>query len=178
MSRVGRKPIEIPSGVKVTVTSNNVEVQGAKGKLDYKADDRFKIEVKDNKVVVSSPSDERKDMAKHGLIRTLIQNMVKGVTEGYKKELEIQGVGFKAQVQGKKLTLNLGYSHPIVFEAPDGITLQAPKQNQLIISGIDKSKVGEVAAHIRDYYLPEPYKGKGIRYAREYVRHKAGKTVA
>lgn len=178
MSRVGRRPVDIPSGVKVTCAGNVVSIEGAKGKLEYKFDERFKIEVKDNKVIVSRPSEDRKDKAMHGLIRSYVKNMTIGVTEGYKKELEIRGVGYKAQVQGRKLTMNLGFSHPAVYEAPEGITLQAPKPTQIVVSGIDKAKVGEVAAEIREYYLPEPYKGRGIRYFGEYVRHKAGKTVA
>jgi len=178
MSRVGKRPITIPSGVKVTFANNVINVQGSKGKLDYGVDERFKIEIKDNKVTVSRPSDNRFDMSKHGLIRTLIQNMIIGVTEGYKKELEIKGVGYKAQVQGQKLTMSLGFSHPAVYEVPKGITVQIPKPTQIVVSGTDKAKVGEVTAEIREYYLPEPYKGRGIRYVGEYVRHKAGKTVA
>jgi len=178
MSRVGKKPIAIPAGVKVTAANHVVTVQGPKGKLDLHMDDRFKVEIKDNKVTVIRPTDQREDSAKHGLYRTYILNMIIGVTQGYQKELEIHGVGFKAQVAGKKLTLNLGYSHPIDFMAPEGITLLAPKPNQLTVAGIDKIKVGEVAAKLRSFYLPEPYKGKGIRYFKEHVRHKAGKTVA
>ncbi len=178
MSRVGRKLITIPNGVKVTVTGNLINVQGPKGKLDYAMDEKFKAEVKDNKFSVSRPGDERKDMARHGLIRALVQNMIVGVTQGYTKELEIRGVGFKAQVQGKKLTLNLGYSHPIVYDIPEGITIQTPKPTQVVVSGIDNTKVGQISAKIRNFYLSEPYKGKGVRYLGEHVRQKAGKKVA
>ncbi|MDD5438918.1 MAG: 50S ribosomal protein L6 [Candidatus Omnitrophica bacterium] len=178
MSRVGKKPVPVPSDVKVSCVNNMVTIQGPKGKLDYKVDDRFKIEIKDNKIFITRPSEEHKDMSKHGLIRTLLLNNIIGVTKGYSKELEIRGVGFKALVQGKKLTLNLGYSHQIDYPIPDGITILAAKPTQLTVSGIDKAKVGEITAEIRDFYLPEPYKGKGIRYFNEYVRHKAGKTVA
>jgi len=178
MSRVGKKPVPVPSDVKASLADNVVTIQGPKGKLEYKVDSRFKVEIKDNKISIGRPSDDRIDMARHGLIRSLLQNNIIGVTKGYSKELEIRGVGFKAAVQGKKLLLNLGYSHQIDFSIPDGITIQAPKPTQVIISGIDKAKVGEVSAEIREFYLPEPYKGKGIRYLNEYVRHKAGKTVA
>jgi len=177
MSRVGRKPISIPSGVKVAVTNDVVSIQGPKGKLDYNILPRFEIEVKDNKITVKRPSEDRHDVARHGLTRSLLQNMIIGVTEGYKKELEIRGVGFKSQVQGNKLTLNLGYSHQIVYEAPEGVTIESGKTG-LTVKGIDKAKVGTVASVIRSFYLPEPYKGKGVRYVGEYVRHKAGKKVA
>lgn len=178
MSRVGKKPIILPGDVKASVTGSTVIIEGKKGTLEYAFDKRFKVEVKENKITVTSPSDERNDASRHGLIRTLINNMVTGVASGYSKELEIRGVGFKAEVQGKKLTMQLGYSHKINYDIPDDVTIQAPKPTQITITGIDKAKVGEVAAEIRDFYLPEPYKGKGIRYVGEYVRHKAGKTVA
>lgn len=178
MSRVGKRPLEIPSGVKAAFLNSVIRIEGPKGKLEYTVNDRFKIELKDNKIFVGRPSNERMDMSKHGLIRSLILNMIIGVTQGYVKHLEIRGVGFKAQVQGKKLTLQLGYSHSIDYAIPEGITIQSPKVTQIIVSGIDKSKVGEIAAEIREFCLPEPYKGKGIRYVGEYVRHKAGKTVA
>jgi len=178
MSRVGKTPIDIPKGVTVNYAANSVTIEGPKGKLIYKLKDRFSVELKDNTIIVKCPSEDRHDMAIHGLTRTLIKNMVIGVTQGYSKELEIRGVGFKAAVQGKRLTMQLGYSHPIIYDAPDGIIIQTPKPTQVHISGIDKAKVGEVAADIRKFYKPEPYKGKGIRYVGEYVRHKAGKTVA
>jgi len=178
MSRIGKKPLEVPKGVTVTLGHGEVTVKGPKGTLNYKYDNRFKVEQKDNVIKVMRPTEDAGDMAKHGLIRSLIKNMMQGVLNGYKKELEIRGVGFKAQVQGKKLTMQLGYSHPVVYMIPDGITISAPKATQIVVEGIDKSKIGEVAAEIREFYLPEPYKGKGIRYFQEYVRHKAGKTVA
>jgi len=178
MSRIGKKPLKIPSGVKVNVAGSTVNVEGPKGKLSYVMDPRFKIEIKGDSVTVIRPSDEKQDKATHGLIRSLVNNMMIGATDGYKKELEITGVGFKAQVQGKVLNIQLSYTHPINFNIPDGITVETPKPNLITIKGIDKAKVGEVAAEIRDYYRPEPYKGKGIKYAGEHVRRKAGKAVA
>jgi large subunit ribosomal protein L6 len=177
MSRVGKKPIDIPSNVKVALDGKTVKVEGPKGKLEQKVHQRINVEVKDDQVVVTRPSDIKLDKSLHGLTRSLIHNMIIGVTEGYKKELEIHGVGLRAQVQGKKLNLQLGFSHPVNFEIPQDITIVTPKPTQIEISGIDKQQVGEVAAEIRAYYKPEPYKGKGIRYKDEYVRRKAGKTV-
>ena len=178
MSRIGKKPVAIPGGVKAAVSANTISIEGPKGKLSYSFNPDFKVEVKDNAVIVTRPSDEKQDKATHGLIRSLVNNMIIGVTQGYKKELEITGVGFKAAVQGKVLNLQLSYSHPINFNIPDGIMVETPKPNLVTIKGIDKAKVGEVAAEIRDFYRPEPYKGKGIKYAGEHVRRKAGKAVA
>jgi large subunit ribosomal protein L6 len=178
MSRIGKKPVDIPSGVKVSAAQGSILVEGPKGKLTFPLPASFKIEVKDNKVAVTRPSDEKQDKATHGLIRSYINNMIIGVTKGYQKDLEISGVGFKAAIQGKILNIQLSYSHPINFNIPDGITIETPKPTQVIIKGIDKAKVGEVAAEIRDYYRPEPYKGKGIKYVGEHVRRKAGKAVA
>ena len=178
MSRIGKKPVDLPSGVKVAVANNVITVEGAKGKLQFNIPARFKVEVKDNKVIVTRPSEEKQDKATHGLIRSLINNMAIGVSAGYMKELEISGVGFKAAVQGKVLTIQLSYTHPINFNIPEGITIETPKPTNIVIKGIDKIKVGEVAAEIRDFYRPEPYKGKGIKYAGEHVRRKAGKAVA
>lgn len=179
MSRIGKKPVAIPAGVKVAVAGDNtITVEGKGGKLVYKADANFKIEVKDSKFSVSRPSDSKNDKSTHGLIRSLVNNMIIGVTEGYKKELEITGVGFKAAVQGKVLNIQLSYTHPINYAIPDGITVETPKPNLITIKGIDKAKVGGAAAEIRDYYRPEPYKGKGIKYSGEHVRRKAGKAVA
>ena len=178
MSRIGKKPVLIPSGVKATITESVITIEGKNGKLSYTMPARFKAQTKDNSVVVTRPSDEKQDKATHGLIRSLVNNMIIGVTEGYKKELEITGVGFKAAVQGKVLNLQLSYSHPINYNIPEGITVVTPKPNLVTITGIDKAKVGEVAAEIRDFYRPEPYKGKGIKYAGEHVRRKAGKAVA
>lgn len=178
MSRIGKKPIDIPSGVKVTVQDRSVVVEGPKGKTTRALPQRISVAVKDNRVQVERQGNIATDRALHGLIRALIANMIKGVTEGYKKEMEIVGVGFKAQVQGTKLTMALGFSHPVVFNAPEGIKIETPKPTQLVISGIDKEKVGEVAAELRAIYPPEPYKGKGIRYAGEAVRRKVGKAQA
>lgn len=178
MSRIGKKPIAIPAGVKASLAGNVMTIEGKNGKLSYAIPPRFKVEVKDNTITVFRPSDEKQDKATHGLIRSLLNNMIIGVTDGYKKELEITGVGFKAQVQGKVLNILLSYSHPINYNIPDGITIETPKPNLITIKGIDKAKVGEAAAEIRDYYRPEPYKGKGIKYVGEHVRRKAGKAVA
>ena len=177
MSRIGKKPVDLPSGVKVSIANNIITVEGSKGKLSYNIPPRFKVEVKDNKVIVTRPSEEKQDKATHGLIRSLINNMAIGVSSGYMKELEITGVGFKAAVQGKVLNIQLSYTHPINFNIPNGITVETPKPTNIIIKGIDKTMVGEVAAKIRDFYRPEPYKGKGIKYAGEHVRRKAGKAV-
>ena len=178
MSRIGKKPIAIPAGVKVTLAGMVMTIEGKNGKLSYKIPLRFKAEVKDGVISVSRPSDEKQDKSTHGLIRSLLNNMIIGVTEGYKKDLEISGVGFKAAVQGKVLNIQLSYTHPINFNIPEGITIETPKPTLINIKGIDKAKVGEVAAEIRDYYRPEPYKGKGIKYVGEHVRRKAGKAVA
>lgn len=179
MSRIGKKPISIPAGVKVSVAPDNtISVEGKSGKLSYKAPANFKVAVKDNQFSVSRPSDLKQDKAIHGLIRSLVNNMIIGVTAGYKKELEITGVGFKAAVQGKVLNIQLSYTHPINYNIPEGITIVTPKPNIIVVTGVDKAKVGEVAAQIRDYYRPEPYKGKGIKYSTEHVRRKSGKAVA
>ena len=178
MSRIGKKPVAVPAGVKAAVSGNVINIEGPKGKLNYAFKSGFKVEVKDNSVVVTRPSDAKQDKATHGLIRSLVSNMIIGVTEGYKKDLEITGVGFKAAVQGKVLNLQLSYSHPINYNIPDGILVETPKPTMISIKGIDKAKVGEVAAEIRDFYRPEPYKGKGIKYVGEHVRRKAGKAVA
>lgn len=177
MSRVGKKPILIPKNVKVSVTGNTVLVEGPKGKLIFDAHPNITVEAKADQIIVSRRSDEKSDMALHGLTRSLINNMVVGTTAGYQKELEIQGVGFRAQVSGKKIVLQLGFSHPVDFHIPEGIVIEAPKPTQIIVKGIDKQKVGETAAEIRAIFPPEPYKGKGIRYVGEYVRKKVGKAV-
>jgi large subunit ribosomal protein L6 len=178
MSRIGKKTVLVPGGTKVAVQGQTVTVEGPKGKLTYTAPERFRVEVKDNAVSVTRPSDEKQDKATHGLIRSLINNMIIGVTGGYTRELEISGVGFKAQAQGKVLNLQLSYTHPINYNVPEGITIETPKINIIVIKGADKAKVGEVAAEIRGFYEPEPYKGKGIKYSGEFVRRKAGKAVA
>ena len=178
MSRIGKKPVVIPQGVKVEFKDRVLSVEGPKGKLNMKVSDRISIEVKDNLVVVSRSTDTKMDKSLHGLYRALTANMIKGVTEGYVKELEIIGVGFKAAVQGSNLLLNLGFSHPVNFPIPEGIKIEAPKPTQLVIRGIDKEKVGEVATEIRAIYPPEPYKGKGVRFVGEYVKKKIGKAQA
>jgi len=177
MSRVGKKPIDIPAGVKATIENGNISVEGPKGKLEHRVPSGLKISEKDKKIVVESISPEQG--ALQGLTRSIVANLIKGVTEGYVKQLEIKGVGFKAQVQGAKtLEILLGFSHPVRYPIPEGITITAPKPTQIVVAGIDKVKVGEVAAEIRGYFKAEPYTGKGIRYVGEYVRHKAGKKVA
>lgn len=178
MSRIGKKPIQIPGAVKVNISNLKVMVEGPKGKLEYTMPAGFKAQVKDAALTVSRPSDEKKDQALHGLARSMINNMVKGVTDGYQKKLEIQGVGFKGQLQGKVLVLNLGFTHAINFQVPEGVVVEMPKPTEILVKGIDKQKVGQAAANIRSFYIPEPYKGKGIRYSGEYVRKKAGKAVA
>ncbi len=177
MSRIGKKPVVVPAGVKVTVQGQNVNVQGPKGKLDLKVHNRLKVSFKDNQVLVERPTDARTDRALHGLTRSLVQNMVVGVTQGYTKELEIVGVGFKAQVKGKVLNLALGYTHPIDFNIPEGIEIKLPNPTRVVVNGFDKQLVGQVAAEIRLFYEPEPYKGKGIHYVGEVIRRKQGKTV-
>jgi large subunit ribosomal protein L6 len=178
MSRIGKQPVKVPSGVKVSIKDSALNIEGPKGKLDLILPFGTKAEAVGSEIIVKRISDIKDHRMKHGLARALINNMVKGVTAGFSKDLEIQGVGFKAQLNGKKLVLNLGFSHPVEFDIPDGITILVPKPTQITVQGIDKQLVGEVSAKIRAFYKPEPYKGKGIRYANEYVRKKAGKTVA
>lgn len=178
MSRVGRKPIPILKGVSVTEKDGMVVVKGPKGELTAKVHPDISVEVGQSNISVARHSDEKPFRALHGLWRALIQNMVKGVTQGYSKKLEIVGVGYRAEMKGKKLQLMIGYSHPILFGAPDGITLETPTQTNIVISGIDKQLVGLVAAKIRSFRPPEPYKGKGIKYEGEYIRRKAGKAAA
>ena len=183
MSRIGKQPIDIPSGVTVNIDggSNVVEVKGPKGTLKQTVHPNMAIVQEDGKVLVSRPNDEKENRSLHGLTRSLINNMVVGVTEGFKKELDVFGIGYSAQKQGKAVTLRLGFSHQIVVEEPEGITIEAPQTNQpntakLIISGIDKQQVGQLAAEIRKMRPPEPYLGKGIKYVGERVRRKAGKA--
>ena len=177
MSRIGKKPVVLPGTVKANLQGQQFSVQGPKGKLELKVHPRLKIVVKDNQVTVERPTDIRTDRALHGLTRSLIQNMVNGVTQGYTKELEIIGVGFKAQLKGKILNLALGYTHPIDYNIPEGIEIKCPNPTRVAITGMDKQSVGQVAAELRGYYEPEPYKGKGIRYVGEQIRRKQGKTV-
>ncbi len=177
MSRIGRKPITIPAGVEVKVDSENtVTVKGPKGTLTKTMHPDMTIAVEGAEILVTRPDDEKLHRSLHGLTRTLIANMVEGVTNGYSKELEIRGVGYRAQLQGKTLHMNLGYSHPVDIEPVDGITIEVPAQNKVVISGIDKQLVGHFAANVRFKRPPEPYKGAGIRYVDEVVKHKEGKA--
>lgn len=177
MSRVGRLPIAIPAGVSVMVTPDNVvTVKGPKGELTKAMHKDMNIAVEDNQVVVTRPSDVKEHRALHGLTRALINNMVVGVTNGYAKTLQLVGVGYRVTAKGKGLTLNLGFSHPVEIEAVEGITFEIPDANTIVIKGIDKELVGDIAADIRNWRKPEPYKGKGIKYAGEYIRRKEGKT--
>ena len=179
MSRIGRMPIAVPAGVTVDIAENNkVTVKGPKGTLERVLPEAMDIKVDGEEVVVSRPNDLKKNKALHGLTRTLIYNMVVGVTEGYEKVLEVNGVGYRAQKQGKKLVLSLGYSHPVEMEDPEGIETVLDGQNIIIVKGIDKEKVGQYAAEIRSKREPEPYKGKGIKYDGEVIRRKEGKTGA
>ncbi len=176
MSRVGNAPIPIPDGVEVTVDGSHVTVKGPKGTLERTFHERVTIEVADGVATVRRPDDSRESKALHGLSRALLANMVAGVSQGYKKELQIIGVGYRAALKGRSLELQLGFSHPVSYTAPDGVDFEVPEPTKVIVSGIDKEKVGQVAAEIRKLRPPEPYKGKGIRYVDEYVRRKAGKA--
>ena len=177
MSRIGRMPIAIPAGVTVTIAENNkVTVKGPKGTLERVLPAEMSIKEEDGQIIVSRPSDLKKMKSLHGLTRTLINNMIVGVTAGYEKKLEINGVGYRAQKQGKKLVLSLGYSHPVEMEDPEGLESTMEGQNVIIVKGIDKEKVGQYAAEIRDKRRPEPYKGKGIKYADAVIRRNVGKT--
>lgn len=178
MSRVGRKPIPIASGVKVERQEQHLVVKGPKGELSTDVHPSIGFEVKDNQIRVTRANDLKENRALHGLWRALMQNMVVGVTSGYQKKLELVGVGYRAEMKGKKLQLQLGFSHPILFQAPAGITIEAPTQTNITVSGIDKQLVGLVAAKIRSFRPPEPYKGKGVKYEGEYIRRKAGKAAA
>jgi len=180
MSRIGKNPIPVPAGVTVTLKGNHVHVKGPKGELDFTAHTNMKVTMVDNQIVVERPNNAKENRSLHGLTRTLISNMVSGVTTGFEKQLEILGVGYRANTVGTKLNLTLGFSHPVEFISPAGITIEIDKEkkNILIIKGADKQMVGEVAAKIRGLKKPEPYKGKGIRYLGEHVAIKAGKAAA
>ncbi|MCI2062629.1 MAG: 50S ribosomal protein L6 [Eubacteriaceae bacterium] len=177
MSRIGLKPVDLPAGVEVQVSDKNVvTVKGPKGELQEQIGSTLTVEQKDGVLTVSRPSDSRSDREQHGLARALIHNMVVGVTDGYEKKLELLGVGYKAEKKGNTLVMSLGYSHPVEMVDPDGIETEVPEQTKIVVKGISKEKVGNYAANIRKWRQPEPYKGKGIRYAGEYVRRKEGKA--
>jgi len=176
MSRIGNVPVPVPKGVDVKIAGGEISVKGPKGSLQLRYPTRVTVKQEDGSILVTRHADDKQARAYHGLVQRLVRNMVIGVTEGYKKELEIQGVGYRAAVEGSRLNLSLGFSHPVVFEAPAGIKIEVPKPTSVIISGYDKQQVGQVAAVIRGYRPPEPYKGKGIRYVGEAVRRKVGKT--
>ena len=176
MSRIGRKPIVIPAGVEVKIDGSSVTVKGPKGTLNSHINPIITAKVENGEVVVTRPNDEKEARSLHGLTRTIIHNMVEGVTNGYKKELEIQGVGYRASKQGKDLVMNLGYSHQVVMSETADISIDVPNPNTIVISGPDKQKVGQFAAEVREKRPPEPYKGKGIKYATEVVRRKEGKA--
>ncbi len=176
MSRIGRKPVEIPSGVTVQISGGKVAVKGSKGTLNYDLPNEITVEQVENKLICTREKDIRYQRALHGLVRSLLNNMVLGVSQGFTKQLEIQGVGYRAKTEGKNLVMNLGFSHPVEHPIPSDVSISVDK-NTIVVTGIDKQRVGQEAANIRGYYPPEPYKGKGIRYVGEQVRRKAGKTV-
>ncbi len=178
MSRVGRMPIAIPAQVKIQIQGDTVSLEGPKGKLSHRVPSELKLEQEEDRLRVTRSSDEKRVKSLHGLHRTLVANMVRGVAEGFSKELELIGVGYRAQVSGSKLEMFVGFTHPVSFSIPSGITIEAPKPTQVIVRGADKVLVGQVAARLRAFAPPEPYKGKGIRYAGEVIRRKAGKAVA
>ena len=177
MSRIGRKPIAIPAGVDVKVNGAEVTVKGPKGTLTQTFSERMTIKVEGSEILVTRPTDDKEDRALHGLTRTLVSNMVIGVTEGFKKELEVNGVGYRVQKQGKNLVMNLGFSHQVIMPEIDGITIDVPNPNAIVISGADKQMVGQFAAEVREKRPPEPYKGKGIKYVGEHIRRKEGKAA-
>jgi large subunit ribosomal protein L6 len=178
MSRIGKQPIEIPKGVDITISGESVTVKGPKGTLSRSIHSKVKLEKEESVLNVSRQDEDRMSNSLHGLTRTLVFNMVKGVTEGFSKELQIVGVGYRAAMEGKKLNLQIGYSHPVIIDPPDGLTLAVTQNTKITVSGIDKQAVGDLAAEIRSWRLPEVYKGKGIKYEGEYIRRKAGKAAA
>ncbi len=177
MSRIGKKPITIPAGVDVKINGSEVTVKGPKGELKNTFNPDINIAIEGTEIIVTRPSDEKEHRSLHGLTRTLIANMVEGVTNGYTKELEVNGVGYRVQKQGKDLVMNLGYSHQVIMPEIAGITIEVPAPNKIIISGADKQQVGQFAAEVREKRPPEPYKGKGIKYVGEYIRRKEGKAA-
>ena len=177
MSRIGKQPIAVPSGVEVTLDGGAVKVKGPRGQLQYDLVGELSIEREGDDLLVSRANDDRKNRSLHGLTRTLVSNMIQGVSQGFSKDLDIVGVGYRASVQGNKLEILVGYSHPVIVTAPDGITFDVPSPTKITVNGFDKQLVGQVAADIRKIRKPEPYKGKGIRYTNEVVRRKAGKSA-
>jgi large subunit ribosomal protein L6 len=177
MSRIGRQPIPVPAGVSIAIDPGRVMVNGPLGELSQQVPLRMTVERRDEELIVTRPTDRGEDRALHGLTRSLIANMVEGVTKGFEKKLEIQGVGYRATLKGTSLELNVGYSHPVVIDPPEGISFEVPVPTQISVRGVDKQQVGETAAKIRKTRPPEPYKGKGIRYEGEYVRRKVGKRA-
>jgi len=177
VSRIGKQPIELPSGVNVAISPGRVQVNGPLGELSQNVPARMQIEQDDGNLVVKRPTERGDDRALHGLTRSLIANMVEGVTKGFEKRLELQGVGYRATLRGTDLELNVGFSHPVVVKPPQGISFEVPDQTSVLVKGIDKQQVGEIAAEVRKVRPPEPYKGKGIRYEGEYVRRKVGKRA-
>jgi large subunit ribosomal protein L6 len=177
MSRIGKKPIELPAGVSVSIDPGRVMVNGPLGELRQEVPRRMKIEQSNGQITVTRPTDRGDDRALHGLTRTLVANMVEGVTKGFERKLEIQGVGYRAGLRGTALELSVGFSHPVVIEPPPGITFEVPSATEILVKGIDKQQVGQIAAEVRRVRPPEPYKGKGIRYEGEYVRRKVGKRA-
>ena len=175
MSRIGKQPVSLPSGVSASVSGRTVEVKGPKGSRSFTATDDVALAVEDGSVTVTPRGQSKRARQQWGMSRTMVANLVKGVTDGFKKELEINGVGYRAQMQGNTLKLNLGYSHDVDFAVPQGVTVTTPKQTQIVVEGIDEQQVGQVAANIRAWRAPEPYKGKGIKYANEYIFRKEGK---
>ena len=176
MSRIGKKPVEIPAGVDVTIDGSTITVKGSKGTLTRTIHQKMTVEKKDNEIIVTRPDDTNESKALHGLTRSLIHNMVVGANENFKKELEINGIGYRAELQGKNLNLKVGYSHDVTMTPPEGITIEVPAPNKIVISGADKQKVGQYAANVREVRPPEPYKGKGIKYVDEHIRRKEGKA--
>jgi large subunit ribosomal protein L6 len=177
MSRIGRRPIEVPAGVTVSIDPGRVMVNGPLGTLQQQVPQRMKIEQGNGAITVTRPTERGDDRALHGLTRTLIANMVEGVTKGFEKRLELQGVGYRAAMQGADLRLDVGFSHPVVLKAPQGISFEVPTPTEIVVKGVDKQQVGQIAAEVRKVRPPEPYKGKGIRYRGEYVRRKVGKRA-
>ena len=176
MSRIGKMPIAVPSGVDIKLNGTHITIKGSKGTLQTDLHPDMIVKIENNEINVTRPSENKQHKSLHGLTRTLINNMVVGVTQGYKKELEVNGVGYRAAKQGKDLVMNLGYSHQVIMPEIEGITVEVPSPNKITVSGIDKQKVGQFAAEVREKRLPEPYKGKGIRYVGEYIRRKEGKA--